>query len=85
MFTKLTKWPVHWSSIIPANYKRVVINSKLHRAKEIATDFNKELRSIKTILHAAYPVKFIHNSLSWKFNALKEELFILKYLFEGKK
>ena len=33
-FTKLTKFPVHWSSKIPPNYKRNVITSELHRAKK---------------------------------------------------
>ena len=56
MFTKLTKFPVHWSSKTPTNYKCNVITSESHRAK-IAKDFNKELRRIKTKLsHAGYPV-----------------------------
>ena len=32
--TKLTKFPVHWSSKIPTNYKRNAITSELHRAKK---------------------------------------------------
>ena len=47
VFTKLTKFPVHWSSKIPTNYKRNAITSELHRAKKIATDFDKELRRKK--------------------------------------
>ena len=34
VFTKLTKFPVHWTSHIPANYKRNVITNELHRAKK---------------------------------------------------
>ena len=33
VFTKLAKFPVHWSSKIPTNYKRNAITSELHRAK----------------------------------------------------
>ena len=36
VFTKLTKFPVHWGSKIPTNYKRNAINSELHRAKQIS-------------------------------------------------
>ena len=34
VFTKSTKFPVHWSSKIPTNYKRNAITSELHRAKK---------------------------------------------------
>ena len=34
VFTKLTKFPVHWSSKTPTNYKRNDITSELHRAKK---------------------------------------------------
>ena len=34
VFTKLTKFPVHWSSKIPTNYKRNAITSELHRVKK---------------------------------------------------
>ena len=61
VFTKLTKFPVHWISKIPTNYKRNAITSELHRAKKIATDFDKERMRIKTkFLHAGYPVGYLH-------------------------
>ena len=47
VFGKLTKFPVHWSSKIQANYKRNAITSELHRATKIAAGFDKELRTIK--------------------------------------
>ena len=34
VFTKLTKFSVHWSSKIPTNYKHNAITSELHRAKK---------------------------------------------------
>ena len=60
-FTKLTKFPVHWSSNIPINYKQKSITSELHRAKKLATNFEKKLRRIKKI-HAGHPVKFINDA-----------------------
>ena len=85
VFKKLTKCPVHWSSKIPTNYKRNAITSELHRARKTATDFDKELRRIKTkFLPAGYPVKLI-NDTSFIFNEEKEELLILKCLFDETK
>ena len=85
VFTKLTKFPVHWSSKIPTNYKRNAITSELHGAKKIATDFDKELRRIKTkFLHASYPVNFINDTF-FRFNEEKEELLIPKWFFDETK
>ena len=48
VFTKLTKFPFHWSSRTLSNYKRNIITDELHRAKTIAKgDFIKKLRRIK--------------------------------------
>ena len=85
MFTKLIKFPVYWSFKISTNYKRNAITSELHRTKKIATDFDKELRRIKTkCLHAGYPVKFI-SDISFRFSEEKEELLIPKWLFDETK
>ena len=66
MFTRLTKFPVHWSSKITTNYKRNAITRELHRAKKIVTEFDKELRRIKTkFLQAGFPVKFINDTCSY--------------------
>ena len=48
-FTKLTKFPVHWSSNIPINYKQKSITSELHRAKKPTMNFEKKIRRIKKI------------------------------------
>ena len=51
-----------------------IISSELHRAIQIAMDFDKELRRIKTkVLHAGYPAKFI-NETFLRFNEEKEKL-----------
>ena len=48
VFIKLTKFPVQWSFKTPTTYKQNAITNELHRTKKIATDFDKELRRIKT-------------------------------------
>ena len=74
----------HWNFKTPY-YKRNAITSELHRAKNIATDFDKELRRMKKkILRAGYPVKFI-NCTFFRFNEEKEELLIPKWLFDETK
>ena len=53
--------------------------------KKIATDFDKELRRIKSkFLHAGYPVKFIKDTF-FRFNEEKEDLLIPKWLFNETK
>ena len=85
VFTRLTKFPVHWSSKILTNYKRNAITSELHRDKQIVTEIDKDLRRIKTkFLHAGYPVKFINDTF-FRFNEEKEELLIRKWLFDETK
>ena len=74
VFTKLTKFPVHWSSKIPTNYKRNAFTSELNKPKKIAMDFDKEFKRIKTkLLHASYRAKNINDTF-FRFNAEKEEL-----------
>ena len=57
---KETKTPTHCSSCIPKRYNS--ITTDLHRAKRIATDFNKEVKIIiKKFIKADYPKAFINN------------------------
>ena len=59
---KLNKLPVPWSSNIPKRYKINAINGDLHRAKWIATDFEKEIVQIKEkFLVANFPSRFINS------------------------
>ena len=39
VFAKLTKFPVHWSSKIPTNYKLNSITTELHRAQNSQRTF----------------------------------------------
>ena len=51
-----------WPSNIPKRYKRNAINSDLHRAKRIATDFEKEIVQIKNkFLAANFLSRFINS------------------------
>lgn len=53
------KLPVHWSSKIPKKYKRNAINTDLHRAKKIASNFADELNKIRQKFKKAnYPERF---------------------------
>ena len=63
VYRKLNKLPVLWSSNIPKRYKINAINGDLHRAKRIATDFEKEIVQIKEKFQAAnFPSKFINSA-----------------------
>ena len=59
------KLPAHWSSKIPKRYKRNTINGELHRAKQIASNFQNEINKIRTkYKNAGYPLKFINSVIS---------------------
>ena len=47
-YNKAKKLPVHWSSKIPFKYKRNAITGELHRARRIASGFDKETKKIDT-------------------------------------
>ena len=47
-YNKAKKLPVHWSSKTPFKYKRNAITGELHRARRIASDFDKETKKIDT-------------------------------------
>ena len=62
VYRKLNKLPVLWSSNIPKRCKINAINGDLHRAKRIATDFEKEIVQIKEKFQAAnFPSRFINS------------------------
>ena len=62
VYRKETKIPAHWSSQIPKRYKRNSIKVDLHRAKNISTNFEEELKFIwNKFIKADFPVPFINN------------------------
>ena len=85
VFSRSTKLPVHWSSKIPVRYKHNVITGKLHQAKRIAPDFNKELKIIRQkYLKAGFLLKFINETIC-NFERGKEEVIIPECLFDDRK
>ena len=48
MFAKLKKFPVYWSSDIPISYKQMLFPVNYIEPEKIVTDFDKELRRMKT-------------------------------------
>ena len=72
MFTKLTKFPVHWSFKSQPIINVTLLLVNYSEPKKIAADFYKELRRIKRkFLHAGYPVKFVNDTF-FRFNEEKE-------------
>ena len=60
-------------------------SKKKKKERKIAMDVDRELRRIKTkFLHASYPVKFINDTF-FRFKEEKEELLIMKWLFDEAK
>ena len=76
---------MHGSSKIPVRYKRNAITGELHRAKRIASDFNKELNRIRQkYRNAGFPLKFINETI-YNFERGQEEMIIPEWLFDERK
>ena len=85
VFLKKSMYPIHWSSKVPFRYKKNAINSELHRAKKISSNFQSEIARIKAkFLKACFPHKVIENIIS-NFNNVEEELMIPRWLFDERK
>ena len=62
VYREETKIPTHWSSQIPKRYKRNSIKVDLHRAKNISTNFEEELKFVRNkFIKVDFPVPFINN------------------------
>ena len=62
VYRKPTKLPVPWSSKVPKRYKRNTINTELHRAKRIASNFDHEIVMIKSKFKTAgFPLRFTNS------------------------
>ena len=85
VFIKSTKLPVHWSSKIPVRYKHNAITGELNRAKQIAPDFNKELKRIRQkYRNAGFTLKSINETICNSERG-KEEMIIPEWLFDERK
>ena len=60
VYTKPNKVPIFWTSRVPKRYKRNALKTDLHRAKQISSDFENEIKRIKKKYRdAGYPPRFI--------------------------
>ena len=85
VFVKKSMYPVHWSSKVPFRYKKNAINSELHRAKKISSNFQSEIVRIKVkFLNAGFPHKVIESTITY-FNNVDEEPMIPRWLFDERK
>ena len=63
------------SSKIPKRYKRNSIKGDLHRSKRIASNFEKEIKSIRQIfIKADYPLMFLNSVINQFKNPKKDEM-----------
>ena len=63
-----SKLPVPWESKVPKHYKCNTILGELHHAKQISSNFQKEVQNIKEKFRIAnFPLRFI-NSIVVQFN-----------------
>ena len=82
------KLPVFWSSKVPKRYKRNAINGELHRARKIASDFEKEKNRIrKKFLDVGFPSRFIESVIRdfTTVPSAEEENIIPNWLFDDRK
>ena len=71
---KETKVPTHWSSSIPKRYKRNIITTDLHRAENITSNIEEEIKTIrKKFIKADYPVPFINSVINQYKDKIKEK------------
>ena len=78
-------YPVHWSSKVPFQYNKNAINSELHRAKKISSNFQSRTARIKIkFLKAGFPHEVIENTIN-NFNDVDEEHLISRWLFDERK
>ena len=85
VYPKESKLPFHWTSSVPKNYKRNIILGELHRASKISSDFDPELKRIKSkFRNSGYPPRFV-DSVIRSFNSEKFEPIIPQWMFEERK
>ena len=88
VYKKPGKLPTHWTSEVPMKWKRNCITGALHRAKNISTNLDRDIKEIKTtFLNAGYPKKFVSYTID-NFASSKsseDEPLIPDFLFEERK
>ena len=88
VYKKPGKLPTHWSSEVPTKWKRNCITGALHRAKNISTSLDRDIKEIKTTFsNAGYPKKFVSCTIDSFIlnNSSEDEPLIPHFLFEERK
>ena len=88
VYKKPGKLPTHWSSEVPTKWKRNCITGALHRAKNISTNLDRDIKEIKTTFsNAGYPKKFVSCTIDnfTSNNSSEDEPLIPHFLFEERK
>ena len=88
VYIKPRKLPTHWSSEVPTKWKRNCITGALHRAKNISTNLDRDIKEIKTTFsNAGYPKKFVSCTIDnfTSSNSSEDEPLIPHLLFEERK
>ena len=81
----MKKLPVHWTSKTPVRYKHNAIIGELHRGKNIASNFDMEIKRIVSKYTAAgFPSRFVHSIIN-NFDIVKDNLIIPQWLFDERK
>ena len=77
---KERKLPIHWTSTIPKQYKKNLINGDLHRANGIGSDLELERNEIRQkYKRAGFPDRFIISAFE-QFDTPKDEGLIPSWL-----
>ena len=85
VFSESTKLLVHWSLKIPVRYQCNAITRELHRAKQIALYFNKELKRMRQkYQNSGFSLIFIYETIC-NFESGKEEMIIPERLFDERR
>ena len=88
VYKKPGKLPTHWSSEVPTKWKRNCITGALHRAKNISTNLDRDIKEVKTTFsNAGYPKKFVSCTIDnfISNNSSEDEPLIPHFLFEERK
>ena len=80
------KLPVHWKSKVPKRYKRNAINTDIHRAAKISSNFENEKKVIKNkFQRAGFPPRFIDSVFHQYTEKYENEVIIPQNFFDEKK
>ena len=85
VYQKPGKLQVHWKSAIPERWKRNTILGALHCAKQIATNWQEEVKTIRqSFIKSGYPAKFVNDVIQDFDNPKSDETIIPVHWFDDR-